>query len=172
MRSRALLPPLAWVTAVLGIAAVAFWGLEELASTHDTSSDWSREQVEDWFKYEFSEIKGIAQQFLTMIVGVLVLSITFSEKVVRYDSAEAAPRFFLHASWCCLVLALIGGGSILALVMMSAAFVRYPGSGDYMAAQSACFIALVVSGVVFVIGLVALVASGATRRGRAPVDQK
>ena len=93
------------------------------------------------------------------MIGVLVFSITFSEKVVRYDAAQTSQRFFLKASWCCCGLAIIGGGASLVLIMLAGAFVRYPGSGDHQLAQSFSFLVLGLSGLVFVVGLVSLLAS-------------
>lgn len=159
-------PLIALLTIALLVGTLAIWGAIKISALESYEQAWTADQVKEWFTYEFAEVKGICQQFLTVVIGALVLSITFSEKVVRYDAAPPSQRFFLKASWCCCGLAIIGGGASLVLIMLAGAFVRYPGNGNHQVAQRFSFLVLGLSGLIFVVGLVCLLASAL--RGSAP----
>jgi ABC-type Fe3+ transport system permease subunit len=141
------------------VAGGAAFLSRELSGFGVAETAMNAQEAKDWFTYEFTELKGICQQFLTVVVGVLVFSLTFSQKIVRYDSAHWSQRLFLKAGWCCFLVSIIGGGASIVLVMLAGAFVRYPDSGDYQEAQAYSFAVLALSGFVFLLGLICLLVS-------------
>lgn len=160
-----LLPLLTIAATAALICLLAYWGSNRIFIRQEKI--WTPDQIKEWFTYEFAEVKGISQQFITVVTGVLVFSVTFSEKIIHYEAAHSSQRLFLKASWCCCVLAIVGGGVSIVLIMLAGAFVRYPGSGDYEVAERFSFLALGLAGLVFVVGLICLLTSafwGAARK--------
>ena len=71
--------------------------------------------IKDFITYNYSEAKDLAKSFLTLISAILVFSITFSEKVVVFQTAGSARRIALIISWICFVLSIIGCGVSIVL---------------------------------------------------------
>ncbi len=61
-------------------------------------------------EFEWAEFKDLAKQFLTLIVGVLVFSVTFSEKIVDYQDASKWQKASVVATWASLIAALLCAG--------------------------------------------------------------
>ncbi|MBD5654665.1 MAG: hypothetical protein IAI50_05730 [Candidatus Eremiobacteraeota bacterium] len=51
---------------------------------------------DDYLKYNFATTQDLAKQFITVVSGVLVFSLTFAEKVVPLGSATVVENDFLH----------------------------------------------------------------------------
>jgi hypothetical protein len=66
--------------------------------------------VKDFLNFNYAEAKDLAKSFLTLIAAILVFSITFSEKVVVFQTAGVIRRILLIISWSFFVLAIIGCG--------------------------------------------------------------
>jgi hypothetical protein len=75
--------------------------------------------------YDYAEAKDLLKSALTLISGVLVVSITFGEKVVGLRNAPARARRFLVLAWVGLVLAFIAAGLALALMAITAGALVY-----------------------------------------------
>jgi hypothetical protein len=121
------------------------------------------EAVQNFYKYEYSETKDLAKQFLAVVTGVLVFSLTFSEKIVRYDKAARSARWAVRTSW------LLHGGAILAagfaIFLVSIAFAAFKTGGGLASHRVAVMMGLALmfltmAGLLFVTGLVALVCAG------------
>ena len=51
--------------------------------------------VEIFLKYEYAEATNLAKSFLTLIAAILVFSVTFSERVVGFQTAGRSSRVLL-----------------------------------------------------------------------------
>jgi hypothetical protein len=79
------------------------------------------EQANDFLKYAFAETKDLAKYFLTIVTGVLVFSLTFSEKVANFSAARPVVRWSFVAAWCCMFVAIVTAGVALCYVALSGA---------------------------------------------------
>lgn len=55
-------------------------------------------------KYDYPETKDMCKQFLTLITTVLVISLTFSEKVIQFSAANVYSKWSLVTAWVSLDL--------------------------------------------------------------------
>jgi len=118
---------------------------------------------EKFLKYDYAEAKDLCKQFLTLISGVIVLALTFADKVIDFGNATLAAKRLLFASWSCLFLSLIGCGTSLAYIALAAGRIVYHERTDYYRVSLNTLAALVVSGGLFVAGLILLAMTTAQR---------
>jgi hypothetical protein len=59
-----------------------------------------------FMKYDYTETKDLCKQFLTLVSGILVFSITFSEKIINYQQASTKTKLLLLLSWLLFALAI------------------------------------------------------------------
>jgi hypothetical protein len=112
-----------------------------------------------FFKYDYAETKDLAKAFLTLVSGILVLSITFSEKIVGIPNAARKARLALAGCWVSLICALIACGFALVLITYAAGEAIYGGAGYFAVAWRSWFF-MIAAGIFFVSGLVSLVTAG------------
>ena len=116
--------------------------------------------AEKFLKFDYPETRDLCTQFLTLIAGILAVSVTFSEKIVAPDARFA--RILLGTSWLLFLLALIGtGGGLYQIFVAGQKATRVPdntAARDFNWALS--FRSLNLAGVAFVIGLLLLILSG------------
>jgi hypothetical protein len=110
-----------------------------------------------FIKYDYAETKDLAKTFLTLASGVLVISLTFSEKVVEFRTASWPSKLSIVVAWISLILSIIFCGS--ALVYLSIAGGEAVYGGSFEATAHMAYGLIVLSGCAFVFGLLALVAS-------------
>lgn len=67
-------------------------------------------EEEKFLQYDYAETKDLLKTFLTLISATLVLSLTFSERLISSGGASAATRNLLFASWATFIVALICAG--------------------------------------------------------------
>lgn len=129
-----------------------------------------------FMQYHYAETKDMIKHFLTLIAGILVFSLTFSEKVVNFNQASLFPKRLLFVSWGLLILAiafcgvgmcfnsLAAGEAVRALqiknlkmniVQVENAYLFHKTNTDYFSHWT--YIALIVSGSLFVLALLILV---------------
>jgi hypothetical protein len=61
-------------------------------------------------KFDYAEAKDPCKNFLTLISGVLVFSVAFSERIVGPTGAGLPTKWLMAAAWGSLIVAAIGDG--------------------------------------------------------------
>ena len=125
--------------------------------------------AEKFLKFDFAETKDLCKQFLTLVSGILVFSVTFSQKFVA--GTASAPPNMLVASWFLFILAIILSGGALWLMFIAGS--RATHNPTDVSARSLLrrisYLALNVAGIFFVVGMVLLICSGSQQtRGTNP----
>lgn len=131
--------------------------------------DWQRAKfMADFLKFDYVEMKDLSKAFLTLAAAILAFSITFSEKIIGFQSAIRASRVMLLVSWCFFITSVILCGIALCLIFASGAKATH-GNGyfaglkhhDWFLDATIAGWALFAAGGSFAIGLVSLIASAA-----------
>jgi hypothetical protein len=141
----------------------------------EAGDDFSFGDADKFIKYGYPEIKSLSTQMITLLTSVLVFSITFSEKIVNFGTAEPYKKQILLLSWTFLILAIVCDGIGLAVNSFALPFalsdvhtieqekrnsIQFYGP----AARSLSFI--IFSGLFFILGLISLIASGISSMAR------
>ena len=100
------------------------------------------DRVKDFLTYDYGEAKDLAKSFLTLVSAILVGTITFSEKIINFQTASAGQRRLTIASWSFFVLSMIICGIGLCFLFSSASMavdcgynnctINYPFVGDIL----------------------------------------
>ena len=129
-----------------------------------------RNDFEEFIKYNYGETKELAKMFITLLSGILLFSINFSDKVGGIQNAPPYYRFLLLASWSCLLLSIMGCGLALAISWTAARSVLWSTSREirervlHRSKRAADIVSA--SGFVFVVGLGFMIAAGFTAFSR------
>jgi hypothetical protein len=111
-----------------------------------------------FLKYNYLETKDLCKQFLTLVSALLVFSLTFSEKIVKFSEASIWPKSLLVIAWAAMLVSIISGGVGLLYITMAAGDAVYAKRRFYsLAAKSYRYI--VTAGAFFVAGLSSLIAT-------------
>ncbi len=70
--------------------------------------------------FQYPEIKDLSKHFITLISAALVLSVSFSDKVVEVEAARPVQQWMMISAWVLLVLALGACGIGILLIYMAA----------------------------------------------------
>jgi hypothetical protein len=117
----------------------------------------------------YPEIKSLATQLLTLLTGVLVFSVAFSEKIINFNSAEQTTRIIMILGWTFLIMSIIANGFGLAYNAYAIPFAiadsYYATHGTIGAASFYepfinSLIAILLSGFFFILGLICIVIAG------------
>ena len=73
-------------------------------------------KARSFLEYQYPEIRDLAKHFLTVIAGVLTLSVAFSEKIVSFDPAPPSMRALMAGIWVFCFMALVLGGAAVFLI--------------------------------------------------------
>ncbi len=114
-----------------------------------------------FMEYDYTEIKDLATQFLTLITAILVFSLTFSERIIEYKRVDQGTRNILIAAWSSFFLSIVACGMCLVLNAAAAGEMLYgprPDSAFEISYYSA--VLLIVAGCIFVLGLGFLIVAG------------
>ena len=114
-----------------------------------------------FLKYDYPEAKDLCKQFLTLNVGVVVLSLTFADKVIGLTAPSYQSKILLLSSWSCLLASLAGCGASLAYISIAAGRVVYGERTDFYRISVRTLVGVAVSGAIFVIGLILLALASA-----------
>ena len=114
-----------------------------------------------FLKYDYPEAKDLCKQFLTLNVGVVVLSLTFADKVIGLTAPSYQSKILLLCSWSCLLASLAGCGVSLAYISIAAGRVVYGERTDFYRISVRTLVGVAVSGAIFVIGLILLALASA-----------
>ncbi|WP_035966430.1 hypothetical protein [Bradyrhizobium sp. YR681] len=125
--------------------------------------------AELFMKYDYAETKDLLKTFITLISATLVVSITFSEKIVGIRDTSSRVRETLIWSWSLLVAALICAGVALAFIAAAAGKVIYERIPifdwhyGFLALISWSFVLL--AGGAFIAALITMIIAGARSAG-------
>jgi hypothetical protein len=72
------------------------------------------DNIKAFLTYDYTEAKDLAKSFLTLVSAILVGTITFSEKIVNFQTASRVRKGLVVGSWSAFVGAIVFAG--LALV--------------------------------------------------------
>ena len=126
--------------------------------------------AELFLKYDYPYCGDLFKEFLTLVSGVLVFSVTFAEKIVRFTDHRARGRWTLFGSWISLIVALIVGGIGLALLGMAAnVAVHAPDPNQIVLLENRAVLFMFCGGVLFVVGLILIVVAGALSMFAKPI---
>jgi len=127
-----------------------------------------REPAEELFvKFHYAEVKDLAKQFLTLIAGTLVLTVSFAEKIVPLQGAHPAQKWLLGICWLSLLVAFVLAGlgiytNYLAAEQARGGMIYDYGTNFQLLARRA-YRYLDIAGVLFTASLCLLALTGATR---------
>jgi hypothetical protein len=119
-----------------------------------------REAAELFMKYNYAETKDLCKEFLTLVSGILVFSLTFSEKIVDFRSSPKSPKILLFSSWTLFVASIISCGIALTYLALAGGQAVYGCDDYYLELANKCYSFVMGAGVFFVTGLIALVLAG------------
>ncbi|MGN6440193.1 MAG: hypothetical protein ACTHMM_26940 [Agriterribacter sp.] len=158
------------------IFKMTFGYIDEFLPIPDASSgDSEFNDAEKFIKHGYPEIKSLGIQFLTLVTAILVFSLTFSEKIVNYSHANAPIRAILIISWTLLILAIIADGIGLAFnafalpTALTDQYDNETGKSASISFYEPAFTALkaiLMSGALFIGGLISLVIAGVASLNR------
>jgi len=120
------------------------------------SDDKNLSPSEMFLKYDYPETKDMCKQFLTLITTVLVISLTFSDKIVGFNNASITAKWLVISSWTSFLLAIIFCGLGLLFVTMAAGEAAY-GRTKNLKRVNRAYKMIVTAGGFFILGLVLLV---------------
>lgn len=115
-------------------------------------------EAEMFLKYDYPETKDLCKQFLTLITTVLVISLTFFDKVVGFSNASKISKWLVISSWTSFLLAIIFCGLGLLFVTMAAGQAAYNGTNNRKKVDMA-YKHIVTARGFFILGLVLLIST-------------
>jgi hypothetical protein len=119
-----------------------------------------RESAELFMKYNYAETKDLCKDFLTLVTGILVFSLAFSEKIVDFQHSAKSARVLLLSSWTLFMSTIISCGIGLTYLALAGGQAVYGNGDHYLDLASKCYAWVVASGLFFILGLIALVLAG------------
>lgn len=123
--------------------------------------------TDDFLKYFYQETKDLCLHFLTLITAVLVLSVSFAEKVFHFQHATGVRRIVVILAWCFLVLAIILCGAGLVYNALAGGNAAEKGN-KYMALANVAYWLIILSGVSFVVGLIHIILAAIISKSNTP----
>ena len=121
-------------------------------------SEIKESDPELFMKYNYPETKDMCKQFLTLVSTLLVVSLTFSDKVVNFSTASSAVKWIIVLAWIFLLLAIICCGLGLLLITIAAGDAVYQ-KFRYKIIAGKSYNMIVTAGGCFILGLVLLIAT-------------
>jgi hypothetical protein len=116
------------------------------------------DEAKNFMTYDYAELKDLCKQFLTLVSGILVFSVTFAEKIVGY---RAVARWPLLASWIAFIIAIVLCGLGLGLIALAGGqAVSGAPSETYRHMESQAVRLTFGAGLSFVLGLTCLIVAG------------
>lgn len=150
----------------LGAGVIAFLVKERfqpscyLSATSDNRIQFEAQFNEKFVANEYTEIKDLGKSFLSLLVAVFVASITFSEKIVVYNTSSWWAKALLIACWILLLLSVVlaGAGMVfLASCYNQALHMPCPENVELYATS---FFSFVIAGLLFGLGLTSMLCAG------------
>ena len=117
--------------------------------------------AEQFMKYDYAETKDLCKQFLTLVSGILVFSITFAEKIVGYKEEGISARWPIVASWASFIVAISLVGIALGLIARAGGSAVNGGPEEfYRNLENLAALFSILGGLSFIVGLLCLVIAG------------
>jgi len=101
----------------------------------------------------YPEIKDLAKHFLTLVSGVLVFSVTFSDKIISFENAKPLQKIAIIAAWLLWIVAVIFIGVAIFVNFVTATTALRRRERDIRTLVRITYLALDLGGVCFVAGL-------------------
>jgi hypothetical protein len=114
----------------------------------------------DFLKSIYPELKDLGKFFLTLIIGVFVASITFSEKIVNFNTSSTWAKGLLILCWIFLLLSIVFDGTGLVYLTNWYTIGLLPNDGQYVINFTYAFFCFGISGIIFGFALTSLLAAG------------
>jgi hypothetical protein len=115
---------------------------------------------ERFVEFQYAEMKDLTKQFLTVVTGTLVLTVSLADKILPIGSASGTQKVLLGSCWGLLLVAFILAGAGLAGIFFAAVAARegaiYGYPVNYKRIFLPSFIAIDLAGVLFAASLVLL----------------
>ncbi|HEY1902312.1 MAG TPA: hypothetical protein VGG56_07790 [Terracidiphilus sp.] len=111
----------------------------------------------EFIKYNFTITQDLCKQFITVVTGVLVFSLTFSEKIVNFSSANRFLRILLGISWASMLFAIIACGLGLTYICLAGGQAVYGLDDGYLSTAGTAYNWIIAAGVSFIVGLTSLI---------------
>src|SRR4051794_12035044 len=122
--------------------------------------------VEAFLKHDYAQTIDLGKAFITLLSAILVLSVTFAEKIINWETAERTSKALLLTCWGQLITAIILCGASLSLTFAAAvaavhkeipwAVPLYGKIDDYFETVSFAWFVMGLSGCSFVISIILL----------------
>jgi len=129
--------------------------------------DIDRTAEERFVEFQYVEIKDLTKQFLTLIVGTLVLSVSLSDKILPLQEASSIQKCLLGSCWVFLLLALILAGWGIFTNYLAAISARegsiFGRPFNYRRMSHISYLSLDIGGILFVVALLLFGATGLSR---------
>jgi hypothetical protein len=122
----------------------------------------SVDPVANFIKYDFTITEDLCKQFITVVTGVLVFSLTFSEKIISFSTAKKSFRILLGISWASMLFAIIACGLGLTYICIAGGQAVYSGEGYPVAAWTS-YKWIIAAGISFIVGLISLIVAALAR---------
>lgn len=118
-------------------------------------------EAELFMRYDYAEMKDLLKTFITVVSATIVFSLTFSDKIIKYDHSSVIIRRIVVSSWLCMIISLISAGASIVLIASAAGKMLY-GSIPYIdygswILTSWSVASALIAGVIFVISLLLLI---------------
>ena len=113
--------------------------------------------ADKFLKFDYQQVKDLSTNFLTLISAILVFSITFAEKILKFPKSSAPAKRCLLISWLFFIVAILLSGVALACMFYAGLQANY--EKPYQTWGDFAYAVLQLGGVFFVAGLIALMLS-------------
>src|SRR5260370_16228930 len=123
-------------------------------------------QAEKFLKFDYQQVKDLSINFLTLISAILVFSIAFAEKILKFPQSSAPAKRWLLISWLFFIVAILLSGTALPCMFYAGLQANY--DRPYQWWGNFAFAVLQFGDVFFVCGLIALILSALFAYIRSP----
>jgi len=118
-------------------------------------------------EFHYAEVKDLAKHFLTLIAGTLVLTVSFSDKILPFDTASRLQKYLLAGCWLGLLMSFVMAGFGLFTNYLAAEQARggiiYNYQTDFRTLARRSYALLDLAAVIFTASLVLLGTTAMTR---------
>jgi hypothetical protein len=122
--------------------------------------------VEVFLKYDYAQTVDLGKAFITLLSAILVLSVTFAEKIINWEKADNSSKTLLLGCWGLLIIAIIFCGASLTLAFAAAVAAAhkeiswgvplYGAIENYLEAASFAWFLMGIAGCSFVLSIIRL----------------
>lgn len=124
------------------------------------NSIFSEQFNQKFIDKEYSEIKDLGKTFLSILVAVFVASITFSEKIVDYNSTSWWAKSLLIVCWILLLLSVVLSGAGMVFISSCYNQALHVPCPDNLELYVTAFFTFVLAGLSFGLGLTSMLCAG------------